>query len=82
MTPPLMFLFGKIKTVANKSYSHFVFMYLRPSSTGLQDTPLAKKQKSRNKMKYKDAYIGCDILHKDHYILYMNRKSRGETLFQ
>ncbi|TMU85932.1 hypothetical protein FGG79_12115 [Bacillus sp. BHET2] len=40
MTPPLLFLFCcKIKTPVNNNYVHFVFMYLRPSSRGLQDTP-------------------------------------------
>ncbi|PLR98161.1 hypothetical protein CVD19_06085 [Bacillus sp. T33-2] len=53
-TPPL-FLFGKIKTVCECSdYAHFVFMYLRPSSSGLQDTPSMGSglRAMRNKMQF------------------------------
>ncbi|TCJ04628.1 hypothetical protein E0Y62_09295 [Cytobacillus praedii] len=50
MTPPLMFLFCKIKTDARNNHVHFVFMYLRSSSRELRSTP-SSDNRLRNKMR-------------------------------
>jgi hypothetical protein len=39
MTPPLGVFICKIKTIMKFINNDFVFMHLRPSSRGLQDTP-------------------------------------------
>ncbi|KAB7666767.1 hypothetical protein F9279_16960 [Bacillus sp. B1-b2] len=39
MTPPSCFYFGKIKTDVTCFPVYFVFLYLRPSSQGLHNTP-------------------------------------------
>jgi len=46
-----MFLFGKIKTDVTCLLVYFVFMYLRPSSQGLHNTP--SNHSLRNKIRQK-----------------------------
>ncbi|PLT31508.1 hypothetical protein CUU66_02120 [Peribacillus deserti] len=59
------FYFGKIKTDVIKIIRHYVFMHLRPSSTGLRDAPHTCEEQNGIRI---SVHTGCDILHKSHYI--------------
>lgn len=54
--------------------SHFVFMHHRPSSRGLHDAPSMKKQHAfpeEQNETIKVNIIGCNILHKEYYIIFI-----------